>query len=155
MRLKSTGDLLEQLRQPVAIVDDAGVLGAWNTQFARHCLHPPNVGMPLTETMGLPCPSPMVEGCVDVGEHRLLCLSTLNGQDGGLWLVFLCGPGEVDWRHKLSIRVRRVVDLVRLGKTNKEIASALGITESTVKKHVSAALRAAGAKRRSQLSDTR
>ncbi|MEZ5531379.1 MAG: response regulator transcription factor [Steroidobacteraceae bacterium] len=44
----------------------------------------------------------------------------------------------------------RVVELLALGKLNKQIAAALGITEQTTKAHVSAALAKLGARNRTQ-----
>jgi len=45
---------------------------------------------------------------------------------------------------KLTARQTEVLDLVAAGKSNKQIASALGISEGTVKVHVNAAFRALG-----------
>ena len=45
---------------------------------------------------------------------------------------------------RLTGRQREVLDLVAMGKSNKQIASALGISEGTVKVHVNAAFRALG-----------
>jgi DNA-binding NarL/FixJ family response regulator len=45
---------------------------------------------------------------------------------------------------KLSARQREVLDLLAGGKSNKQIAWALGISEGTVKVHVNAAFRALG-----------
>jgi DNA-binding NarL/FixJ family response regulator len=45
---------------------------------------------------------------------------------------------------KLSARQREVLDLLAAGKSNKQIAWALGISEGTVKVHVNAAFRALG-----------
>jgi len=45
---------------------------------------------------------------------------------------------------RLTTRQREVLDLVATGKSNKQIASALGISEGTVKVHVNAAFRALG-----------
>lgn len=149
-----TDTALELLAQPVAAVDDTGILKAWNTRFVRHCIHPPSTGASLSEVIGLPTPFPIREGCVEIGDRRLLCFAVVNNKVGVSWIVFLCGEEpDSEWRHELSSRVRHVVDLVRVGMTNKEIAAQLGISESTVKKHVSSALRAAGAERRFQLLD--
>jgi DNA-binding NarL/FixJ family response regulator len=45
---------------------------------------------------------------------------------------------------KLSARQKEVLDLLAAGKSNKQIAWALGISEGTVKVHVNAAFRALG-----------
>lgn len=45
---------------------------------------------------------------------------------------------------KLTVRQKEVLELVAGGKSNKQIASALGISEGTVKVHVNAAFRALG-----------
>jgi DNA-binding NarL/FixJ family response regulator len=51
----------------------------------------------------------------------------------------------------LTPRQRQIVDLIAQGATDREIASHLGISESTAHKHVQNALRRANAKTRSQL----
>lgn len=45
---------------------------------------------------------------------------------------------------RLTVRQKEVLDLVAAGKSNKQIASELGISEGTVKVHVNAAFRALG-----------
>lgn len=45
---------------------------------------------------------------------------------------------------KLTARQKEVLDLLAAGKSNKQIAWALGISEGTVKVHVNAAFRALG-----------
>ena len=45
---------------------------------------------------------------------------------------------------KLTVRQKEVLDLVATGKSNKQIANALGISEGTVKVHVNAAFRTLG-----------
>ncbi len=44
----------------------------------------------------------------------------------------------------MTARQKEVLDLVAAGKSNKQIACALGISEGTVKVHVNAAFRALG-----------
>jgi len=45
---------------------------------------------------------------------------------------------------KLTVRQKEVLDLLADGKSNKQIASALGISEGTVKVHVNATFRVLG-----------
>jgi DNA-binding CsgD family transcriptional regulator len=52
----------------------------------------------------------------------------------------------------LTAREAEAVDLVAAGCSNREIARRLGVTESTVKKHVSAALTKLGVNSRTQLT---
>ena len=52
----------------------------------------------------------------------------------------------------LTTREAETVDLVSAGCSNREIARRLGVTESTVKKHVSAALTKLGVNSRTQLT---
>ncbi|MGH7027069.1 LuxR C-terminal-related transcriptional regulator [Brevundimonas sp.] len=53
-------------------------------------------------------------------------------------------PDDDDRRSLLTRRQREVLTLLTTGKSNKEIARALAITESTVKVHVTAAFRLLG-----------
>ena len=50
----------------------------------------------------------------------------------------------------LSVRERQVLELIARGKSNKEIAADLGITEATVKCHVSVILSRLNASDRTQ-----
>jgi len=56
--------------------------------------------------------------------------------------------GTSSQQHKLSPRQKEVFDLISLGKSNKEIAIKLGLSEGTVKVHVNALFRALGAHNR-------
>lgn len=53
---------------------------------------------------------------------------------------------------KLSLRERQVAEAVARGSTNKEIARVMGITERTVKAHLSAAFEKLGVRDRMRLS---
>lgn len=53
---------------------------------------------------------------------------------------------------KLSLRERQVAEAVARGSTNKEVARVMGITERTVKAHLSAAFEKLGVRDRMQLS---
>jgi len=53
---------------------------------------------------------------------------------------------------KLSLRERQVAEAVARGSTNKEIARVMGITERTVKAHLSATFEKLGVRDRMQLS---
>jgi len=48
----------------------------------------------------------------------------------------LVGSPTVDRRHPCTDREREIVELLRCGMTNKQIAQRLGIVEETVKKHL-------------------
>lgn len=56
---------------------------------------------------------------------------------------------------QLTPREKEVASLAALGLSNKEIAKELGISERTVKAHLSAIFHKAGVKRRSQLAQIR
>ena len=51
---------------------------------------------------------------------------------------------------KLTARQREVLSLLTCGKSNKEIARALGIAEATTKIHLAALLRALGVRNRTE-----
>lgn len=53
-------------------------------------------------------------------------------------------------KRELTRRQRDVLDLLSLGRSNKEIAQALGLAEGTVKIHVSAILKALGVANRTE-----
>jgi DNA-binding NarL/FixJ family response regulator len=55
-----------------------------------------------------------------------------------------------DHREELTLRQKRVLELLTSGQSNKSIARALGISEITVKAHVSAILRKLGVANRMQ-----
>lgn len=80
----------------------------------------------------------------------------------GQWFppgVLAPGRRPLDSREQLAARLAtltpqqyRVLELVALGRLNKQIAAELGIEETTVKAHVSAALAKLGARNRTQAS---
>jgi DNA-binding NarL/FixJ family response regulator len=82
--------------------------------------------------------------------------------DCGQWFpAGVLGPARrpLDARQQLAARLAaltpqqyRVLELVALGRLNKQIAADLGIEETTVKAHVSAALAKLGARNRTQAS---
>ncbi len=61
-------------------------------------------------------------------------------------------PARAKSHPALTAREAEAVDLVSAGCSNREIARRLGVTESTVKKHVSAALTKLGVNSRTQLT---
>jgi two-component system response regulator DevR len=65
-------------------------------------------------------------------------------------LVQLAEQGEHPLLRELSNREREVLGLVAHGKTNREIADALVISESTARNHVSHVLEKLGVRRRSE-----
>jgi DNA-binding NarL/FixJ family response regulator len=85
-------------------------------------------------------------------------------EQGGLWvgpqlmrrmmsgLTAHASPAPASSLRMLSQRERQVADAVARGATNKEIARAMGITERTVKAHLTAAYEKLGVRDRVQLS---
>ncbi len=57
---------------------------------------------------------------------------------------------ETGWRYKLTQGQMRVLQLLVQGKTNRQIAELLGVTEGTVKLHVTAIFKAMNVANRSQ-----
>lgn len=81
--------------------------------------------------------------------------------DGGVFFTQQDGPGEEvarggrgsraqESRYRLTVAQTRVAELLGQGKTNREIAEALGLSEGTVKVHMSAIFRAMNVRNRSQ-----
>jgi len=80
--------------------------------------------------------------------------------DGGVFFTPQDGPGEEvargrgsraqESRYRLTAAQTRVAELLGQGKTNREIADALGLSEGTVKVHMSAIFRAMNVRNRSQ-----
>lgn len=144
---------IDALHDPAAIVTDSRTLTAWNEAFRTICAIDPHEGLPLHEALQLDAPVELEEGCFEPDDHRMVCLQVIRERDRPVWLVVVetdhCVADE--WLELVSLRVRTVVTLVCQGKSNKEIALELGISESTVKKHVARAMRAAGVTRRSHL----
>lgn len=60
-------------------------------------------------------------------------------------------PPDILSSSTLSVREREVAELVVAGKSNKEIASILGISESTVKNHITSILKKLGVQDRMEL----
>jgi DNA-binding NarL/FixJ family response regulator len=61
-------------------------------------------------------------------------------------------PQSPGWAARLTRREAEAARLVGCGCTNREIAAALHVTADTVKKHVKAACRKAGAANRAELA---
>ena len=59
-------------------------------------------------------------------------------------------PADPQLEHLLTQRQREVLDCLRAGKTNKQIAYELGLSEGTVKIHVTAIFKSLGVKNRTQ-----
>ena len=73
---------------------------------------------------------------------------TLRGHLSSMWDPKLMPlPG-----HNLTRREREVVMALMTGASNREIGQALYVTETTVKQHVSQAMRKLGARNRTQLA---
>jgi DNA-binding NarL/FixJ family response regulator len=62
----------------------------------------------------------------------------------------LDGTGERGGNYGLTQRQREVLDCLRAGKSNKQIAYELGLSEGTVKIHVTAIFKSLGVKNRTQ-----
>jgi DNA-binding CsgD family transcriptional regulator len=60
------------------------------------------------------------------------------------------GPGGTEGKGVISPRQLEILRLVAKGMSNDEIADQLGISRQTVKNHMTAAMRALGARRRGQ-----
>lgn len=84
-------------------------------------------------------------------------------EQGGLWVGptlmrrLMQGLAKVDSTNKatldsLSQRERQVAEAVARGSTNKEIARAMGVTERTIKAHLSAIFEKLGVRDRMQLA---
>lgn len=88
-------------------------------------------------------------------------------QQGGLWigeslmqrLIQVTGSTPVvaesaasGWEDKLTVREKEVARIVAAGASNKEIARQLGITERTVKSHITTVLEKLGIRDRLQLA---
>lgn len=88
-------------------------------------------------------------------------------QQGGLWigeslmqrLINVTGKATIpltqassEWETKLTEREREVAQVVASGASNKEIARQLGITERTVKAHITTILEKLGIRDRLQLA---
>jgi DNA-binding NarL/FixJ family response regulator len=78
---------------------------------------------------------------LDGGVHTPETPATSNGRRGG---------APVSERFGLTAAQTRVLELLAQGKTNREIADLLGLSEGTVKVHMSAIFRALGVSNRAQ-----
>jgi DNA-binding NarL/FixJ family response regulator len=76
----------------------------------------------------------------------------LDGKRTTVGTLRLDFPFMLPQRKHLSKREQQVLDLVVTGKSNKEIATEVGVTERTVKFHVSKLLSRFGAKSRIELA---
>jgi len=93
--------------------------------------------------------------------HQLaIIIDTLGG--GGIWIgrdimQQVCRhfgqrlPSEASWSTRVSGREAEVVEALRAGLSNKEIARQLGITERTVKAHLTSVFQKLGVSDRLQL----
>ncbi|MFP4377866.1 MAG: LuxR C-terminal-related transcriptional regulator [Spirochaetales bacterium] len=144
---------MNSMSEPVAILSESWVLIGWNEAFGAVCTTAPAEGMKLQRALRAEIPDEFSDGCIDLEDRRLVCVHLVDGlQDSLRWVVVHDDASHPIFRHtRVSMRVQAVASLVCKGHTNKEIAAELGISESTVKKHVSCALKAAGVSRRSEL----
>jgi DNA-binding NarL/FixJ family response regulator len=78
----------------------------------------------------------LVEAIERTAAGELLCSPRLAAQLLRRAAHHAQRPGEPAAGHKLTGREQQVLSLVRLGKSNKEIAAALNLSEATVKNHV-------------------
>lgn len=95
-----------------------------------------------------------VKGCVPKTSAPELVTAALKLiLAGGIYFSELTDPkagGEPSLRSRLSTRQLEVLKLIEIGQTNKEIATALGISVATVKLHVQAILNITGARNRTE-----
>jgi DNA-binding CsgD family transcriptional regulator len=152
-RLANLLRLVNSMREPVAILSESWLLIGWNEAFGAVCTTAPAPGMELQRALRTEIPDEFRDGCIDMEDRRLVCVRLVDGfQDPLRWVVVHEDSSQPNsWLARVTMRVRAVGSLVCEGRTNKEIAAELGISESTVKKHVSSALKAAGVSRRSEL----